>query len=100
MKLTQKEKQVLTLLDDAKVEGFEEWVQKFIDLPKDEIQKIVNKFKDLELIEIISLSDKKDLWYFHDRRKIKPDMLDDDLRYKIDYGSDKSFLNEKSPDKI
>ena len=100
MKLTQKEKQILTLLDDAKVEGFEERAQKFIDLPKDKIQKIVNKFKDLKLIEIISLSNKKDLWYFHDRRKIKPDILDDDLRYKLDYGSDKLFLNGKSPNKI
>jgi len=102
MKLTQKEKQVLTLLDDAKVEDFEEWVQKFIDLSKSEIQKIVNKFKDLELIEIISLSNEKDLWYFHDRRKVKPDMLDDDLRYKRDYGSDRPILtsSEKLEKKV
>jgi len=91
MKLTQKEKQVLTLLDDAKVEGFEEFVQKFIDLSKAEIQKMVNKFKDLELIEIISLSNDKDLWYFH-TGKVNKGMLDDDLRYKRDYGSDSPIL--------
>ena len=102
MKLNQKEKQVLTLLDDVKVEGFEEFVQKFINLSKSEIQKIVNKFKELQLIQIITLSDEKDLWYFIDRRKVKQDMLDDDLRYRRDYGSDRPILtsSEKLEKKV
>jgi hypothetical protein len=35
---------------------------------------------------------KKNLFYFHNKLKVKPDMLDDDLRYKIDYGSDSLIL--------
>jgi hypothetical protein len=92
MELTQNEKKILTLLDETQVKGFEEFAQKFISLSKNKIQEIVNKFKDLKLIDIISLSEKKNLFYFHNRLKVKPDMLDDDLRYKIDYGSDSPIL--------
>lgn len=93
MGLTQEEKQVLTLVDSARVDGIEEWGLKFIDLPKDKIQKIIRKFKELELIETIFMPNDKHLYYFHDRKKINPDMLDDDLRFKRDCGSDGSLLD-------
>ena len=99
MELTQEEKQVLTLVDSARVDGIEEWVRKFIDLPKDKIQKIVKKLKELGLIEIIFMPNNKHLHYFHDSRKINPDMLDDDLRFKRDYGSDGSLLDFSSKSK-
>lgn len=101
VKLTKNEKQVLTLLDDTKVDGFEEWAQKYINLPKDRMKKIVEKLKNLELIEIISLADEKDLWYFH-TGKVNKEMIDDDLRYKRNYGSDKPILtsSEKLEKKI
>ena len=80
-------------MDSARVDGIEEWVKKFINLPKNKIQKIVKKLKELELIEIICLPNDKQLYYFHDRRKVNPDMLDDDLRFKRDFGSDSPLLN-------
>ncbi len=94
MKLNKKEKQVLTILDSAKVNGVEELVQKFVWLPKDRIQKIVEKLEKLGLIDIIILPNDNQSYYFHDTRKIKPDMLDDDIRFKRDYGSDSHLLND------
>ncbi|MFH1211766.1 MAG: hypothetical protein V1659_02435 [Candidatus Woesearchaeota archaeon] len=91
MKLTQDEKCVLTLLDDAEVDGFEGLAQRYIQLPKKKIAEIVEKLKNLELVEIIFLADEKDLWYFH-TGKVNEEMLDDDLRYKKNYGSDKPVL--------
>ena len=55
MELTQEEKQVLTLLNSARVDGIEEWVQKFINLPKDRIHKIVEKFKGDEESVVVKL---------------------------------------------
>lgn len=92
MELTQEEKQVLTLVGCARVDGIEEWVQKFVDLPKDKIQKHVSKFKQLGLIKKVFMPNEKNLWYFH-TTKINPDMLDDDLRFKRDYGSDSKLLD-------
>ena len=93
MKLIKEEKQILTLLDCAGVDGIEEWVQKFINLPKAKIGKIVKKFKELGLIEVKYLPNDKNLHYFHDKVRIKPDMLDDDLRFKRDYGSESKLLD-------
>ena len=91
MKLTQEEKQVLTLLNEVRVDGFEEWAQKFINLPKEKLQKIIKKLKALELVDIISLHDGEVLLYVHG--KINPDMLDDDLRLKVDFGSDSKLTD-------
>lgn len=101
MKLTLEEKQVLTLLDDSKVNGFEKFAQKYLKLPRDKIKKIVEKLKNLELVEIISLVDGADLWYFH-MGEVNKEMLDEDLRYKRAYGSDKPILisSEKLEKKV
>jgi len=91
MKLSKKEKQVLTLINDIKVESFIEFTQRYIDLSSSEIKKIVKKLLKLELIEIISLTDEKDLWYFHTKQFEKKE-LDEELYYNVNFGSKKPVL--------
>ncbi|MGV8086744.1 MAG: hypothetical protein ACP5N1_03880 [Candidatus Woesearchaeota archaeon] len=90
-KLTKEEKQVLTLLDDAKVDDFEKWAQLFIKIPITRIKKAVQKFKKLDLINTMALRDKNDLWYFH-TGKVTEDMIDENTKYKRDYGCEKPLL--------
>jgi len=80
-------------LDSTKADGIDVLVQKFVELPKDKIQKIVKKLEKFGLITIIILPNDNQSYYFHDTRKIKPDMLDDDIRFKKNYGSESHILN-------
>jgi len=86
MELTKKEKQILTLIDDSKVYNFIELAQKHVKISKEEIEKIVEKFLKLKLINKVELK-KGEFWYFHDKSKVTKDMRDDDLYYKLNFQS-------------
>ena len=85
MNLTKEENQVLTLLDDVPVKFFEDYAQKFVNLTKEKIKIIISKFMALEMIEVTEIPEKGP-YYFQRRDKITSEMLDDDLRFKIDSG--------------
>ncbi|MBL7147358.1 MAG: hypothetical protein ISS82_00855 [Nanoarchaeota archaeon] len=80
MKLSKKEKQVLTILDEFKVGDS----LKFINISKTEKNKVINKLMKLKLIRITKINNKS--WYFH-TDKVKEDMIDKDLNHLIKYGS-------------
>lgn len=85
--LLKKEKDILTLMDSSLVNGFIEFAQKFIEYDKKEIEKIISKLLKEKYVKIVITlnEDNKIEWYFH-TKKVKPNMINDDIRYKKDYG--------------
>jgi len=86
-KLTKKEKDILTLMDDSLVNGFIEFTKKFMEYPEKDIKKIVSKLISKNYIKIVTTPNENNKieWYFH-TEKVKPNMINDNLRYKKDYG--------------
>ena len=101
MDLTKEEKQILTLLNDTPVKDFLDYAQGYINLKRGNIKRIVDKFLNWRFIEILKLKNKNDLWYFH-TDKVKEDMIDTSLDYRLKFGSNPPILNahEKLEKKI
>jgi len=85
MKLTKKEKAILTLLDEAIVDMDElvKWIVIYVRASREEIEKAVNKFRKAGFIKVLEAEDK--LLYFH-TGKVTAAMMDRELDYKLKYG--------------
>ena len=84
MKLGEKEKKVLTILDTSIVNGFDEEISNILKISIKEIRDIIKFLMDEGFIEIIDLKVDDKKLYSH-TIKVKRGMLDDDLHYI--YGS-------------
>ena len=82
MKQSKNEKQVLTIVNDTDVKRFMNLAQKYIDLSKKEIEKIIKKLLKLKIIYILPLRNEKDLWYFHTKH-IPKEELDEELYCRV-----------------
>jgi len=87
MALSKKEKDILTLMDSSFVNGFLEFAQKFVEYTKEDIGKISKKLIKKGYVKIITIpqGNSKIKWHFH-TEKVKPEMLNDNIRYEKDYG--------------
>jgi hypothetical protein len=85
MKLTQKEIDVLTIMDDVAVKGFLEHAKKYVQYPEKEVKEIAQKLVNQGLVRIVGIpkGSEEVEWYYH-TEKVKPEMLNDKLRYKRD----------------
>jgi len=89
MKLSKKEKIVLTCLNDLRVDEGVESVNYFTKINKKEYDKIVSKLLKQELIEI-----SKDRYYHY---KATKEMQDDNIRYQIERGGYSTVFTDKLP---
>tara|TARA_Y100000310_G_scaffold239123_1_gene242681 strand:- start:10746 stop:11579 length:834 start_codon:yes stop_codon:yes gene_type:complete len=87
MGMTKKEKQILTLLDDSRVNNYIEFIKKITDYPEPIIKDLAERFLKEGLIKKIKIpnGDEEVEWFFF-TEKVTEDMIDDDVRYKRDMG--------------
>ena len=90
MKLSKKEKSILTLLDEATVDIDElaKWIVSYVHASREEIEKAVNKFRKAGFIKVLEAEDK--LLYFH-TGKVTPAMMDRKLDDKLKNGFEESL---------
>jgi hypothetical protein len=81
--LSQTEKQVLTLMDDAHLTDFVHFAGRYIDATPEKIREIVDKLTKDGLVEV--LEDHDEPHYFH-TKKVTREMLDEAIDHLLKFG--------------
>lgn len=82
MKLSKEDKEILTLMDGVLANNFLKFAKKFVKYPAKEISSAASRLLKEGLVEIVPIEDRN--FYYH-TKKVKPEMLNDYIRYKKDF---------------
>ena len=88
--LSSKEKDILTLVHDVPKESAINRVKNFVDYSEKEINEILKRLEELELINIIKIpkGNLEEEEYYFRTTKVTDNMLNDLLRFEKDFGWD------------
>ena len=93
-KLNKIEIKILTLINETRVDLFEQIVFSYLKISSKKLAQIINKLKKLELIYIMNLYD--EVYIYMHSKKVTSDLIDEDLRALSELGEERLNIFRKN----